>query len=94
MVTPSKDLKVKGLAKRRMAQLASKARVEGVSPEHYARRLIEQGLAIEEAAQSKTFREIMGSVRKPTLPMSDQEFDALVDQARTRHHARRTRGKR
>jgi hypothetical protein len=76
-------LRVPSLSKREMARLAAKAKDLGLTPEHYARRLIEDGLAVQREAGKMSFGQIMAPVRKAAGHIDDAEIVALV------HHARR-----
>lgn len=77
------------LGKQQMAELTSKAKSLGLTPERYVQLLIEKDLALDRKARSTTFAELMGSARE----VDEAELDRLVDQARTRHH-QNNRGKR
>jgi hypothetical protein len=65
-----------------MAQLTSKARSLGMTPERYIRYLIEEDLALDRKAKTTTFSELMG----PGRNVDEAELDQIVDEARTRHH--------
>jgi hypothetical protein len=77
------------LGKQKLAQLASKARSLGMTPQRYVCRLIEEDLALDRKAITTTFTELMG----PGRDVDEQELDRLVDEARTRHHQRTSRGR-
>jgi hypothetical protein len=74
------------LGKRKLAELTSRARSLGLTPEGYVRLLIEEDLALEQKARTTTFAKLMG----PGRDVDEAELDRLVDGARTRHHQRRT----
>ena len=80
-------LRVRGLGKQKMAELASKARRLGLTPQEYVKRLVEEDLAIDRAARTTTVADIVG----PGRPIDEEELDRLVDEARTRHHHRVTK---
>jgi len=65
-----------------MAQLASKAKRLGMSPERYVRQLIEEDLALDRKAKTTTFAQLMG----PGRTVDEAILDRVVDEARTRHH--------
>ena len=77
------------LGKRRMAELTSKAKSLGMTPQRYVRFLIEEDLALDRKARTTTFAELMG----PGRDVDEAELDRLVDEARTRHH-KKSSGKR
>ena len=80
-------MQVRGLGKQKMAELASKARRLGLTPQEYVKRLVEEDLAIDRAARTTTLADIVG----PGRPIDEEELDRLVDEARTRHHQRVTK---
>lgn len=87
MTTATASLEVKGLGKHKMAELTSKAKRLGMTPERYVRALVEEDLALDRQAKSTTFAKLMGSGRE----VDETELDQLVEQARTRHHQRMSR---
>jgi hypothetical protein len=76
-----------------MAQLIADAKRMGVPPEDYAKRLIEEGLSIQREAEEKTFRQIMGPIRRAAGKIGDAEILALVERARPGHSRGNGRGK-
>jgi hypothetical protein len=84
-------LQLPPLTKQRMAELVSRARQSGVQPEDYAKRLIEDGLALQREAEEKSFAEIMAPVRQTAGDVSDAEVVALMEKARKGHHAGQTK---
>jgi len=72
-----------------MAQLTSKARQMGMTPQRYVRQLIEEDLALDRKAKTMSFAQIMG----PGRDVDEALLEKVVDAARTRHHSR-TRRKR
>ncbi|MEI8194664.1 MAG: hypothetical protein WCI73_02020 [Phycisphaerae bacterium] len=94
MTTIGISLKISGLARKDAALLAAKAKRRGLTPESYAKELIQEGLALEQEARVTSFDQLLGPVRKGTGPVAPQELQRLVDQARTRHHERMAAKKR
>lgn len=72
-----------------MAELARRARRLGLSPASYPRRLVEEDLALDRKSRTTTLAQIIGVGRQ----VDEDEFDALVEAARTRHHSRTSAGK-
>ncbi|MGD0767757.1 MAG: hypothetical protein ABSB42_06120 [Tepidisphaeraceae bacterium] len=91
--TSQTSLRLPALNKRNMAQLVAKAKRMGVPPEHYAKRLVEDGLAFQREAEESTFAEIMGPVRQAAGKVDDAEIVKLVDKTRSIHHGSNGRGK-
>ncbi len=87
-------IQVSGLAKAELAALRKQAQARGLSPQRYARLLIEHGLALDRRAKHTGFDELFAPVqaRFRNSRMSEAELDGLVDAARTRHR-RRSAGK-
>jgi hypothetical protein len=71
------------LGKRRMAELTSKAKSLGMTPQRYIRSLIEEDLELDRKARATTFAELMA----PGRDVDEAELNRLVDEARTRHHS-------
>jgi hypothetical protein len=69
-----------------MAQLIAKAKDLRLTPERFAKQLVEDGLELQSEAETKTFAEIMGPVRRAAGKVDESELVALVDKARTAHH--------
>lgn len=82
-------LQLKGLGRQALAELTSKARQLGVSPERYLRELVQEDLALDRKARTTTLAELMG----PGRDVDEAELDKLVDAARTRHHQRTSKKK-
>jgi len=80
-------LQLPRLGKQKLAQLMKKAKLLGITPERYVQQLIEEDLALDQKAKSMTFTQIMG----PGRDVDEAIFDRLVDEARTRHHAKSRR---
>jgi hypothetical protein len=95
MASHASTIEISGLERAKLAKLRQHAKSLGISAEHYAKQLIEEGLSLEQQARSKTFDELLAPVRAGfrRRGMSEEELDKLVDQARTRHHKRVTRKK-
>jgi hypothetical protein len=83
-----------GLAKSKVAAIRARAKRLGVTPERYARQLIEHSLSVGIAARTTTFDELLAPVREDFRKsgMTLAELDELVDAARTRHHNRVKKG--
>jgi hypothetical protein len=81
-------LQLPPLHRKQMAELKAKAKTLGLTPERYAKKLVEDGLALEREAETKTFAEIMAPVRTAAGPIDEAELLRLVDKARTEHHRR------
>ena len=79
------QLEVTGLARERLAELAAQAKRLGVTPQNYARELIEEGLAIRREARSKTFDQILAPLRESAGEVNEAELDRLVKRARGRY---------
>lgn len=77
----SETIQIRGLPIEKMHALIEKARAAGTTPEEYARRLIEQGLAPREL----TFDEILAPFRRQVKDsgLADTELDSLFTEART-----------
>lgn len=80
-------LEVKGIRKKSMTELATRAKELGISPEQYVRELVEADLALDRKARTTSLRELMGPGRK----VDEAELDKLVEAARTQHHRRSSR---
>ena len=90
------SVQLKGLGKRKMAAFTDRAKRQGMSPEQYLKRLVEDDLATTAtrtaeappAAPVRAFQEIMG----PGEVVDEAEVDELVEKLRTRHFNRRVKG--
>lgn len=87
MSLESSTLKVRGLAKRQVAEVAMRASRLGMTPERYLRHLVEEDLAISREAKTTTFDALMG----PSREVDEQELDRLVEASKTKHHRRASR---
>ena len=77
-----------------MARLVARVRIEGISPEDYARQLIEDGLALQREAESMTIAQIMAPVRKTSELVDEKKLLELVEKARVDNHPKNaSRGK-
>jgi uncharacterized membrane protein len=72
-----------------MAQLVAKAKRMGVSPEDYAKWLVEDGVAFQREAENKSFAEIMEPVRKASGTVDEAEIVKLVEKSRSDCYRRR-----
>ena len=88
MAAATLNLRVKGFGKSKIDALAKKAQRLGLTPDQYVRRLLENDLEADRRAQTTSFAEMMAPVREDFREsgMSEADFDAMVDRARTRHH--------
>jgi hypothetical protein len=62
-----------------------------MSPEQYARHLVEEGLNLDQEARQRSFAELSIPFQRALGSLSDAQIDALVDEARTKHHRREGR---
>jgi len=95
MANGSSTIQVSGLARQKLAALRSQAKAAGMTTGAYARRLLEEGLSLEQEARATTFDALYAPVRKRFLDsgMTEAELDGIVDAARRRHHRRASRKK-
>jgi hypothetical protein len=77
-------LELKGLDKQTIAQLSTKAKRLGVTPERYVKRLVVEDLQMDELARTRTLSELLGHGHE----VDEGELDRLVERARNRHHQR------
>jgi hypothetical protein len=82
------------LNKKSMTDLVNKAKRLGMEPGDYAKKLIEEGLALQRDAETSSFAQIMGPVRDAAGEVDDVEIGKLVETARTAYHRRARRTKR
>jgi hypothetical protein len=68
--------------------LRAQAKSLGLSPEEYARQLIEDGIRLQARARAESFDDLyaVAQDRFRASGMSEAALDQLVDSARTRHH--------
>jgi hypothetical protein len=92
--TLSIPLRLSPLRKRSMAQLVARAKDIGVTPEEYAKQLVEDGLALQQEAESMSIAQIMGAVRKGAGAVDETEVIKLVGKARTSRRRNTGHGKR
>ena len=81
-------LQLPPLARKSTAQLRAGAKRLGIPPEVYAKRLVEDALALEREAEGKTFAQIMAPVRQAAGAVDESEIVTLVERARTEYHRR------
>jgi hypothetical protein len=86
-------IRLSPLTKRSMTELVAKAKRMGIDPGDYARRLIEDGLALQREAEASSFAHIMRPVRKAAGEVQDTEIIKLVERARAEHHSNGPRKK-
>jgi hypothetical protein len=65
-----------------MSRLVARAKDIGITPEDYARQLVEDALDLQRQAESKSFAEIMEPVRQAAGDVDESEITRLVDRAR------------
>ena len=82
------QLQVPGLARERLAELTAQAKRFGITPQIYARELIEEGLAMQREARTKTLDAILSPLRDSVGEVDEEEFDSLVKRARARYRKR------
>jgi hypothetical protein len=76
------SFRIPPVAKQSMTRLLAEAKRAGVSPEEYARNLVEDALALQREAEDLTFEQIMRPVRRATGKVSDAEIVRIVHKAR------------
>jgi hypothetical protein len=77
-------LRLPPLGKQSMARLIAEAKRSGVSPEDYAKRLVEDGLHLRREAEEKSFGEILEPVGKGAGKVTDAEIVGLVEKFRAK----------
>ena len=82
-------VRVTGLGKRQMSKLASRAKRLGLTTSGYVKRLVEADLELGDLVQKSPLIDLFG----PPQEVDEEELDRLVDQARTRHHNKVTKGR-
>ena len=87
---PTSTMKFPRLAKPKLAALRRRAKRDGLTPEQYVKRLIEDDLETEAETHS-TFDEVSKPFRQALKGMSEEELDALVDKARGPKHSKPAR---
>ena len=70
-------IQLKGLGQKALAELASKAKRQGMTPERYLRELVQEDLSLDRKAKTTTLSELMGPGRK----VDEAELDKLIDAA-------------
>jgi len=83
----SSTLRVSGLGRRILVALRAQARAAVLTPGAYARKLLEEGIALQQEARTTPFDALLAPVRRQfrETGMTEAELDALVDAARRRH---------
>jgi hypothetical protein len=69
--------------------LRNQAKRSGLSPERYVRQLIEEHLAREHVARSKTFDELFASVRAHVNEVDEAEVGDLIERVRAKQGRRK-----
>jgi len=95
MSSATSTIEVTGIARDKLHALRAQAKAAGVSPEVYAKKLIEEGVELEREARTKSLDEIFAPAQEQFRKsgMTEDELDRLVDKARTQHHRRTTKKK-
>src|SRR5262249_52748759 len=93
MASALASIQVSGLGKGNLTALQALADSLGMSLERYARQLIEDGIALEREARSKSFDELFAPVQKKfrESKMTEEDLDELVNAARKSHHQKTSR---
>lgn len=86
-------LQLPALGKKSMTRLIAEAKRNGVSPEDYAKRLVEGALTWRRDAEEMTFAEILGPARRGAEKVTDPEIVEIVKRVRAKRRARNHRGK-
>jgi len=87
MAATTATIKVSGLGKEKLVALREQAKALGITAEGYAKRLIEEGLSLEQLARTTTFDELFAPAQAHFRKsrMTEEDLDRLVDRARSRH---------
>jgi hypothetical protein len=95
MSSASSTLHISGLAKDKLRTLRAHAKEAGLTPEKYAKHLIEEAISIERRARTTTIDELFAPVQKQfhESGMTEEELDKLIDSARPKHNRRTPRRK-
>jgi hypothetical protein len=93
MSASSNTLAVSDLPKDKLARLRKDAKALGLTPEHYARQLIEDGLALEHRARTRSFDDLFAPAQHTfkSTGMTKADLDAAVDRARSRQRRQSVR---
>ena len=95
MPAASSILAILDLPEAEFRRLRSDAKALGLTPERYARQLIETGLALKHRARTQSFDELFVPAQQAfrSTGMTEADLDATVDRARhkPRGNARRKR---
>ena len=70
----------------RLSKQTESAKAKGLSPEEYARQLIEDALALQQEAEAMSIEHIMAPVRQASGIVDEAEILNLVDKARNDYH--------
>jgi len=87
------NLQLPPLNRQSMLDLLAKARHMGMEPGDYAKRLIEDGLALQRDAEGSSFAKIMKPVREAAGDVDDEQILKRVETARAEHHGASRRKK-
>src|SRR2546430_13094357 len=84
------SLVVDRLPARQLSALKRKASLLGVAPQEYVRQLIAHDLELDRIAQATPLEQLAAPFAKEFNGVAEETLDRLVDDARTRHHKRRS----
>ena len=88
MPTKTSIIQIRGLGKQKMAAVAERARLLGMTPQRYLKHLVEEDLAVSERAKKTSFAELLGAGEEE----DEAEIDSCVESARTEYHQRKRKG--
>lgn len=85
-------LKATGLSRQEIAEVTTRAKRSGLSPEQYLREVIEDHLAIAREAKVKTLAQLSTHMRRDFARsgMTEAELDSIVERAKTKHRRSRS----
>ena len=83
----SSTIQVSGLARRKLVALRAQAKAAGMTADAYARRLLEEGISLEQEARRTSFDVLVAPVRRQfeESRMTEAQLDRMVGAARRRH---------
>ena len=84
-------LEIRNLPAKRLGELKRAADREGVSTEHYLKRVLVDHLERIGRIEHSSFAELAAPLRKQLGGKSEEELDALVDAARARRRRKNRR---
>jgi hypothetical protein len=90
MSTTTSTLLIKGFGKRKMTEIAAKAKRLGMTPERYVKQLVDEDLALDREARTIRLAGFFSSGQE----IDEAELDRVVEKARQEHHQRSSRKRR